>query len=117
MPFSAVSKFAQNHHLSDFMSGIRDTATVTLNVNGAQAKQMMSDLEQKVSDTKKKISDLKAAMADPKDIEKARKELKAYEKQLDEEGLRLKEWNLPSATLIRLLLVSLKRLLGLSIGN
>lgn len=49
------------------MSGIRDTATVTLNVNGAQAIQMMSDLEQKIADTKKKISDLKAAMADPKE--------------------------------------------------
>ena len=103
MPFSAVSKFAQNHHLSDFMSGIRDTATVTLNVNGAQAKQMMSDLEQKVSDTKKKISDLKAAMADPKDIEKARKELKSYEKQLDEvrsatQGVESALGNLDSAT-------------------
>lgn len=85
------------------MSGIRDTATVTLNVNGAQAKQMMSDLEQKVSDTKKKISDLKAAMADPKDIEKARKELKAYEKQLDEvrsatQGVESALGNLDSAT-------------------
>lgn len=36
------------------MSGIRDTATVTLNVNGAQAKQMMSELEQTISDTNKK---------------------------------------------------------------
>lgn len=45
------------------MSGIKDTATVTLNVNGTQAKQMMSELEQKISDTKKKISDLKANMA------------------------------------------------------
>ena len=85
------------------MSGIRDTATVTLNVNGAQAKQMMSDLEQKVSDTKKKISDLKAAMADPKDIEKARKELKSYEKQLDEvrsatQGVESALGNLDSAT-------------------
>lgn len=103
MPFSAVSKFAQNHHLSDFMSGIRDTATVTLNINGAQAKQMMSELEQKVSDTKKKISDLKAAMADPKEIEKARKELKSYEKQLDEvrsatQGVESALSNLDSAT-------------------
>lgn len=85
------------------MSGIRDTATVTLNVNGAQAKQMMSDLEQKVSDTKKKISDLKAAMADPKEIEKARKELKSYEKQLDEvrsatQGVESALSNLDSAT-------------------
>ena len=85
------------------MSGIRDTATVTLNINGAQAKQMMSDIEQKVSDTKKKISDLKAAMADPKDIEKARKELKTYEKQLDEvrsatQGVESALGNLDSAT-------------------
>lgn len=85
------------------MSGIRDTATVTLNVNGTQAKQMMSELEQKVSDTKKKISDLKAAMADPKDIEKARKELKSYEKQLDEvrsatQGVESALGNLDSAT-------------------
>lgn len=85
------------------MSGIRDTATVTLNVNGAQAKQMMSDLEQKVSDTKKKISDLKAAMADPKEIEKARKELKSYEKQLDEvrsatEGVNSALGNIDTAT-------------------
>ena len=85
------------------MSGIRDTATVTLNVNGAQAKQMMSDLEQKVSDTKKKISDLKAAMADPKEVEKARKELKSYEKQLDEvrsatEGINSALGNIDTAT-------------------
>lgn len=85
------------------MSGIRDTATVTLNVNGAQAKQMMSELEQKVSDTKKKISDLKASMADAKEIEKARKELKSYEKQLGEiksatEGVNSALSNLDSAT-------------------
>lgn len=85
------------------MSGIRDTATVTLNVNGAQAKQMMSELEQKISDTKKKISDLKANLADPKEIQKARKELKSYEKQLDEvrsatEGVESALSNLDSAT-------------------
>lgn len=85
------------------MSGIRDTATVTLHVNGAQAKQIMSELEQKVADTKKKISDLKSSMADPKEIEKARKELKSYEKQLDEvksatEGVKSALGNLDSAT-------------------
>lgn len=85
------------------MSGIRDTATVTLNVNGAQAKQMMSELEQKISDTNKKISDLKAKMADPKEIEKARKELKSYEKQLNEvrsatEGVESALSSLDSAT-------------------
>ena len=52
------------------MSGIKDTATVTLNVNGAQAKQMMTDLESKIKDTEATISSLKAKMADPKDIER-----------------------------------------------
>lgn len=66
------------------MSGIRDTATVTLNVNGTQAKQMMSELQQKISDTKKHIADLKAKAADPKEIERARKQLKNYQKQFDE---------------------------------
>lgn len=66
------------------MSGIKDTATVTLNVNGTQAKQMMSDLEAKIKQTEATITSLKAKMADPKDIEKARKQLTTYKKQLDE---------------------------------
>lgn len=66
------------------MSGIKDTATVTLNVNGAQAKQMMSELEAKIKQTEDKITSLKANMADPKDVEKARKQLRTYQKQLDE---------------------------------
>ncbi|MCM1140097.1 MAG: phage tail tape measure protein [Muribaculum sp.] len=66
------------------MSGIRDTATVTLNVNGAQAKQMMADIEAKIKQTEATIDNLKKSMADPKDIEKAKKELKTYQKQLEE---------------------------------
>lgn len=66
------------------MSGIRDTATVTLNVNGAQAKQMMADIEAKIKQTEATIESLKKSMADPKDIEKAKKQLKTYQKQLDE---------------------------------
>lgn len=66
------------------MSGISDTATVTLNVNGAQAKQMMSELEAKIQQTEARISSLKARMASPKEVEKARNELKTYRKQLDE---------------------------------
>lgn len=31
------------------MDGIKDTATVTLNINGAQAKQMMADLQAKMN--------------------------------------------------------------------
>lgn len=85
------------------MSGIKDTATVTLNVNGAQAKQMMSDLEAKIKQTEVTISSLKANMADPKDVEKARKQLKTYQKQLDEmksatEGVNKALGNLDTAT-------------------
>ena len=85
------------------MSGIKDTATVTLNVNGAQAKQMMSDLEAKIKQTEATISSLKANMADPKDVEKARKQLKTYQKQLDEmksatEGVNKALGNLDVAT-------------------
>ena len=85
------------------MSGIKDTATVTLNVNGAQAKQMMSDLEAKIKQTEARISSLKANMADPKDVEKARKQLKTYQKQLEEmksatEGVNKALGNLNTAT-------------------
>lgn len=66
------------------MSGIHDTATVTLNVNGAQAKQMMADIEAKIKQTEATIESLKKSMADPKDIEKSKKQLKTYQKQLDE---------------------------------
>ncbi len=64
------------------MNGIKDTATVTLNVNGAQAKQMMSDIEAKIKQTEARITSLKANMADPKDVEKARKQLKTYQNSL-----------------------------------
>lgn len=85
------------------MSGIKDTATVTLNVNGAQAKQMMSDLEAKIKQTEARISSLKANMADPKVVEKARKQLKTYQKQLEEmksatEGVNKALGNLNTAT-------------------
>lgn len=85
------------------MSGIKDTATVTLNVNGAQAKQMMSELEAKIRATEDQIKSLKANMADPKDVEKARRQLNVYQKQLDEiksatEGVNKALGNLETAT-------------------
>lgn len=85
------------------MNGIKDTATVTLNVNGAQAKQMMSDIEAKIKQTEARITTLKANMADPKDVEKARKQLKTYQKQLEEmksatEGVNKALGNLDTAT-------------------
>ena len=64
------------------MSGIRDTATVTLNVNGVQAKQMMEELRKKIDTTKASIEQMKATAANPAEIEKARKQLVKYEKQL-----------------------------------
>lgn len=100
-PFLSPS-FVQNKSLL-FMSGIKDTATVTLNVNGAQAKQMMSELEAKIKQTEAKITSLKANMADPKDVEKARKQLRTYQKQLEEmksatEGVNKALGNLDTAT-------------------
>lgn len=85
------------------MSGIKDTATVTLNVNGAQAKQMMADIEAKIKQTEATIDNLKKSMADPKDIEKAKKQLITYKKQLDEmesatEGVNRALENLELAT-------------------
>lgn len=66
------------------MSGIRDTATVTLNVNGVQAKQMMEELRKKIDSTRASIETMKATAANPAEIEKARKQLVKYEKQLGE---------------------------------
>lgn len=42
------------------MSGISDTATVTLNVNGAPAKKEMEELQQKIEATANRITELKA---------------------------------------------------------
>lgn len=85
------------------MSGIKDTATVTLQVNGQQAKQMMAEVETKIQETKDKIEKLKASMANPKEIEKAKKQLRSYEKQLDEmksstEGVKKALENMDKAT-------------------
>ena len=85
------------------MSGIKDTATVTLNVNGAQAKQMMADLEAKIKKAEANLTNLQNSMADPKAVEKARKQLKTYQKQLDEmksatEGVTKALDNLDKAT-------------------
>lgn len=85
------------------MSGISDTATVTLNVNGAQAKKMMAEVEAKIKQTEASIASMQKAMADPKDIEKARKQLNNYKKQLSEmqsatEGVKRTFDNLDIAT-------------------
>ena len=85
------------------MSGIKDTATVTLQVNGQQAKQMMAEVKTKAQETKDKIESLKASMASPKEIEKAKKQLRSYEKQLDEmksstEGVKRALDNMDKAT-------------------
>lgn len=66
------------------MSSIRDTAEVTLTVNGAQVKSMMGELRDKIKKTSEAIEDMKARSADPKYIERAKKQLRQYEKQLTE---------------------------------
>ena len=49
----------QKTNLSTKMSDIKDTASVTLNVNGAQAKQVMADLQSKIDQTKNSIAAMK----------------------------------------------------------
>ncbi len=63
---------------------ISNTATVTLTVNGAQAKQVMDDLRNKITQTEASITQMQQAMADPKLIERAKKQLANYRKQLAE---------------------------------
>ncbi len=66
------------------MSNISDTATVTLQVNGAQAKKVLDDLKAELDKAKKKVEDLKNANASPKDIEKAKKEVTNLQRKYDE---------------------------------
>lgn len=64
------------------MSGINETATVTLNVNGAQAKQMMSELDTKIKATEQTIEELKNKIKDPKALENAQNQLNDYNTRL-----------------------------------
>ena len=66
------------------MSGISEVATVTLNVNGSQAKKVMEDLSNQITATEQKIKQMKDAGADPKAIEKVRRQLTNLKKQLSE---------------------------------
>lgn len=66
------------------MSNISDTATVTLQVNGTQAKKVLDDLKADLDKAKKKVEDLQNAKASPKDIEKAKKEVARLKTKYDE---------------------------------
>lgn len=66
------------------MSTISDTATVTLMVNGTQAKKVLDDIKADLDKAKKKVQDLQEAKASPKDIEKAKKEVARLQKKYDD---------------------------------
>ncbi len=66
------------------MRTIDDKATVTLLVNGEQAKKVLNDIKTDLDKAKKKVEDLQNAKASPKDIEKARKDVRKLQKQFDE---------------------------------
>ncbi len=66
------------------MSNISDTATVTLQVNGVQAKKVLADIEAELDKAKKKVESLKNTNASPKDIEKAKKEVRNLQQRYDE---------------------------------
>ncbi len=65
------------------MSGIRDTATITLQANGTQAKQMLSILQDRAKAAAEEVARLQKAMASPAEIEKAKKNLRDCKQLLD----------------------------------
>ncbi len=65
------------------MSNINDTATVTLQVNGEQAKKVIEDIRAKLDEAKKKLENLEKTPASPKDLKKARQEVKKLERELE----------------------------------
>lgn len=73
------------------MSGINDIATVTLNVNGAKAKQEMDDLKGKIESTSKKISELKEKIKDPNAFNEAKANVEKYGKEVERLKARLAE--------------------------
>ena len=66
------------------MSTITDTATVTLNINGAQATKVIEDLKTQIDQTKQKIRDMQDTGADPKAIEKVKRQLRTLQRQLND---------------------------------
>ncbi len=66
------------------MSNISDTATVTLQINGAQAKKILDDIKTDLDKAKKKVEDFQNAKASPKDIEKAKKKVSELQRKYDE---------------------------------
>lgn len=65
------------------MSGIKDTATVSLIVNGQQARQELDAIKSKLETAKNKLADLQAAGGDTKSIRRAIADVRKYERQLD----------------------------------
>lgn len=73
------------------MSGISDTATVTLNVNGAPAKKEMEELRQKIEATANRITELKAKIKDKDAFNAAKDAVARYSSEIDTLKARLKE--------------------------
>lgn len=73
------------------MSGISEVATVTLNVNGKQAEDMMTELGKKIDDTSKRIDYLKAKIKDKDALKAARESVAKYTSELESLKPRLKE--------------------------
>lgn len=66
------------------MSTISDQATVTLRINGEQAKRMLDEIKGKLDAANKTLDDLVDKKAAPKDIEKARAVVKNLQRQYEE---------------------------------
>lgn len=73
------------------MSGISDTATVTLNVNGQQAKKEMEELQQKIDATSKRVEQLREKVKDKAAFTAAKDSVAKYTGELDSLKTRLKD--------------------------
>lgn len=85
------------------MSGIRDTATVTVTLDNEQARKALDYMEKQVVKLSKEYEELKAKGADAKVLEKKKRELSKMKKQLDEnraavEGVKKAMQSLDKAT-------------------
>ena len=66
------------------MGKINNIATVTLEVNGKRAKQVLADVEKQIKATTNEVERLKAANADPAAIEREKKKLRSLQKEYRE---------------------------------
>ena len=95
------------------MGTIDDKATVTLLVNGTQAKKVLDDIKTNLDQAKKKVEDLQEAKAAPKDIERAKKKVTELQKKYDDCRASIETVNDVLHNLDKVSLSNLRKTLGI----